>query len=110
MPFEWDTGWVPKKMLGLVEGGGLPTVEELVKKLDEGQEEEEEEQKGKQGGQPPAANEVGLSAAPAPEEVGPVGPSMTRGKEAQEERREAPTSRSAQGKEHTMWVTPPPGD
>ena len=44
LPFEWDTGRVPKKMLGLVEGGGLPTVEELLKKLDEGQEEEEEEQ------------------------------------------------------------------
>ena len=35
---------VLKKMVGLVEAGGQPTVEELLKKLDEGQEEEEEEQ------------------------------------------------------------------
>ena len=83
-------------MLGLVEGGGLPTVAELVKKLEEGQEEEEEEE---QGEQPPAANEVGPSEAPAPAEVGPVGPLMPLGEEAQEERWEAPTSRSARGKE-----------
>ena len=44
LPFEWDSWWVPKRMLGLVEVGGLPTVEELVKKLEEGQEEEEEEE------------------------------------------------------------------
>ena len=42
LPFEWDTRQVPKRMLGLVEEGGLPTVAELVKKLEEGQEEEEE--------------------------------------------------------------------
>ena len=41
-------------MLGLVEGGGLPTVAELVKKLEEGQEEEEEEeQQGEE--QPPCS-------------------------------------------------------
>ena len=48
--------------------------------------------------QPPAANEVGPSASLAPVEVGPVGPSMTLGEEAQE-RWEAPASRSARGKE-----------
>ena len=41
-------------MLGLVEGGGLPTVAELVKKWEEGEEEEEE-----QGEQPPAATRRG---------------------------------------------------
>ena len=35
----WDTRWVPKEMLGLVEGGGLRTVAELVREY-----EEEEEQ------------------------------------------------------------------
>ena len=106
LPFEWDTRRVPKRMLGLVEGGGLPTVAELVKKLEEGQEEEEEEEE-EQGEQPPAANEVGPLEAPAPVEVRPVGPSMRRGKEAQEERREAPASRSARGKERAVQVTPP---
>ena len=100
LPFEWDTRRVPQKMLGLVEGGGLPTVAELVKKLEEGQEEEEEEEE--QGEQPPAADEAGPSEAPAPAEVGPVGPSMLLGKEAQEERREAPASRSARGKERAV--------
>ena len=85
-------------MLGLVEGGGLPTVAELVKKWEEGQEEEEEEQ----GEQPPAADEAGLSEAPAPAEVGPMGPSMPLGEEAQEEMREVPASRSARGKERTV--------
>ena len=79
-------------------------MEELLDKWDEGQEEEEEEQQeeqGAQGEQPPAVDEAGPSAALAPEEVGPVGPSMTLGEEAQE-RREAPTSRSARGKEHAV--------
>ena len=49
LPVEWDNGWVPKKMRGLVEGGGQPTVEELPKKLDEGQEEEEEEEQQQEG-------------------------------------------------------------
>ena len=87
------------RMLGLVEGGGLPTVAELKKKWEEGQEDEEEEE---QGEQPPAADEAGPSEAPALAEVGPVGPSMPLGKEAQEERWEAPASRSARGKERTM--------
>ena len=98
LPFEWDSQWVPHRMLGLVEGGGLPTVAELVKKWEGGQEEEEEEQ----GEQPPAADEAGPSEAPAPAEVGPVGPLMPLGEEAQEEWREAPTSRSARGKERAM--------
>ena len=106
MPYGWDSQRVPHRMLGLVEGGGLPTVAELVKKLEEGQEEEEEEgeeqEQEEQGEQPPAAEEAGLLAAPAPAEVGPVGPSMPLGEEAQEERREAPASRSAWGKEHAM--------
>ena len=92
-------------MLGLVEVGGLPTVEELVKKLDEGQEEEaeqQEEQQEEQGGQPTAANKAGPLAAPAPAEVGPVGPSMPLGEEAQEERWEVPASRSARGKERAV--------
>ena len=102
LPFEWDSWRVPKRMLGLVEGGGLPTVEELVKQLEEGQEEEEEQQQEEQGEQPPAANEAGPSAAPAPAEVGYEGPPMPLGKEAQEERWEAPASRSAWGKEHAV--------
>ena len=97
LPFEWNSRRVPHQMLGLVEGGGLSTVAELVKKWEEGQEEEEE-----QGEQPPAANEVGLLEAPAPVEVGPMGPSMPLGEEAQEERWEAPASRSARGKECTV--------
>ena len=108
MPLEWDTGRVPKKMLGLVEGGGLPMVEELLKKLDEGQEEEEEEQQEEQGEQPPAANEAGPLAGPAPAEVGPVGPWMPLGEKAQGERREAPAGRSAWGKEHAIQAMPPP--
>ena len=43
LPFEWDDGRVSKKMWGLVEGGGQSMVEELLKKLDEGQEKEDEE-------------------------------------------------------------------
>ena len=42
LPFGWDSRQVPQRMLGLVEGGGLPTVAELVKKWEEGQEKEEE--------------------------------------------------------------------
>ena len=45
--------WVPKEMLGLVEGGGLCTVAELVREYEEEGEEVEE-----QGEQPPAAGEV----------------------------------------------------
>ena len=72
-------------MQGLVEGGGQPTVEELLKKLDEGQEDEEEEQvQGEQGEQSPAADEAGMSASPALVEVGSVGPWMPLGEEAQE--------------------------
>ena len=99
LPYGWDSRRVPQRMLGLVEGGVLPTVAELAKKWEEGQEEEEEEE---QGEQPPAANKVGLSEALAPAEVGPMGPSMPLGKEAQKERREAPTSSSAWGKEHAV--------
>ena len=97
LPYGWDSQWVPQRMLGLVEGGGLPMVAELKKKWEEGEEEEEE-----QGEQPPAAGKAGPSEAPAPAEVGPVGPSMPLGEDAQEERREAPTSRSARGKEHAV--------
>ena len=110
LPFEWDDGRVPKKMRGLVEGGGQPTVEELLKKLDEGQEEEEEEQQeelGAQGEQPPAADKAGPSGAPALVEVGPMGPWMPLGEEAQE-RREVPASRSARGKERAVQAMPPP--
>ena len=44
LPFELDNERVPKMIRELVEGGGQPMVEELLKKWDEGQEEEEEEQ------------------------------------------------------------------
>ena len=74
--FDLDDGRVPKEMRELMEGGGQPTVEELLEKWDEGREEEEEEQEeeqGAQGEQPPAVDEAGPSAAPAPEEVGPSG-------------------------------------
>ena len=54
-----------------------------------------------QGEQPPAVDEAGPLALPVPELVGPVEPSMTLGEEAQE-RREAPTSRSPQGKERAV--------
>ena len=104
LPYGRDSRRVQQKMLGLVEGGGLPTVAELVKKWEEEGEEEEEEQ----GEQPPAAGEAGPSEAPEPAEVGPVGPSMLLGEEAQEERREAPTSRYALGKERAIQVTAPP--
>ena len=100
LPFGRDTRCIPKEALSLVEGGGLSTVAELVRKY----EEEEEEQ----GEQPPAAGEAGPSEAPELAEVGPVGPSMLLGPSAQEERREAPTSRRARGKEHTMQALPPP--
>ena len=106
--FDLDDGRVPKEMRELMEGEGQPTVEELLEKWDEGREEEEEEQEeeqGAQGEQPPTVDEVGPSAAPAPEEVGPVGPSMTLGEEAQE-RREVP-ARSAQGEEHAVRRRPP---
>ena len=43
---------MPKELLGLMEGGGLPTVEELL-----GEDEEEEEQRE----QPPAVGEAGPS-------------------------------------------------
>ena len=52
LPYGRDTRWVPKKMLGLVKGGGLPTVEELVRKYEEEGEEEEE------GEQSPTASEA----------------------------------------------------
>ena len=99
LPYGRDTRQVPKKMLGLVEGGGLPTVAELVRKYEEEGEEEEEEE---QGEQPPAASEAGPSESPEPAEVGPMGPSMLLGEEAQEERQEVPASKRARGKEHAM--------
>ena len=37
-----------------------------------------------------------------------MGPMMLPGQTAQEERREAPTSKKARGKERTMQATPPP--
>ena len=43
-PFDLDDGRVPKMMRELVEGGGEPTVDELLKKWDKGREEEEEEE------------------------------------------------------------------
>ena len=101
LPYGRDNRRVLKKMLGLVEGGGLPTVAELVKKYEEEGEEEEE-----QGEQPPAAGKTGLSEAPEPAEVRPVGRLMLLG-DAQEEKQEVPASRRAQWKEHTVQVTPP---
>ena len=62
---------------------------------------EQEEEQGAQGEQPPAVDKAGLSAAPALEEVGPMGPSMTLGEEAQE-RWEVPASRSAWRKERAV--------
>ena len=50
VPWERDLQCVPKELLGLMEGGGLPTVEQLL-----GEDEEEEEQ----GEQPPMASEAG---------------------------------------------------
>ena len=54
MTVAWDRELQcgPKELLGLVEGGGLPMVEELL-----GEDEEEEEQ----GEQPPAVSKAGLS-------------------------------------------------
>ena len=49
LPWGQDARRVPKEMLGLMEGGGLPTVAELLRK-----DKEEEEQ----GEQPPAAGVV----------------------------------------------------
>ena len=54
MSVVWDRDLrhVPKEMVGLREGGGLPMVEELL-----GEDEEEEEQ----GEQAPTVGKVGLS-------------------------------------------------
>ena len=52
LPWGWDFRRMPKEMVGLMEGGGLPTVEDLL-----GEDEEEEEQRE----QTPAASEVELS-------------------------------------------------
>ena len=49
LPWGWDSRCVPKEMVGLMEGGGLPMVEELL-----GEDKEEEEQ----GEQPPAASKA----------------------------------------------------
>ena len=50
-PFDLDDGRVPKDMRELMEGGGEPTVEELLRKWDkEWEEEEEEEGAGAVGG------------------------------------------------------------
>ena len=50
MPWDWDLQHMLKELLGLMEGGGLPTVEELL-----GEDKEEEEQ----GEQPPTAGKAG---------------------------------------------------
>ena len=48
-PFELEHGRVPKDMRELMEGGGEPTVEELLRKWDgEWEEEEEEEEEEEQ--------------------------------------------------------------
>ena len=52
VPWGWDSRHVPKEMLGLMEGGGLPTVEELL-----GENKENEEQ----GEQRPAVGKAGPS-------------------------------------------------
>ena len=49
VPWDWDPPRVLKELLGLLQGGGLPTVEQLL------EEDEEEEQ----GEWPPAASEAG---------------------------------------------------
>ena len=56
-------------MLGLLEGGGVPTVEQLL----------EEDNEEEQGEQPRTAGEVGPLQAPEPVEVGPMGPMMLPG-------------------------------
>ena len=43
-PLCRNDSWVPKDMWELMEGGGEPTVEELLRKWDEEREEEEEEE------------------------------------------------------------------
>ena len=45
---------IPKELVGLMEGGRLPTVEQLLV-------EDEEEEQGEQGEQPPMAGKAGLS-------------------------------------------------
>ena len=54
------------------------------------------------------AGEAGPSQVPEPAEVRPVGPMMLSSQGAQEERREAPTSKKARGKERAVQVSPPP--
>ena len=51
VPWGRDSRCMPKEMLGLMEGGGLPTVEEVLR------EDEEEED---QGEQPPVVSKAGL--------------------------------------------------
>ena len=101
LPYGSDSRWVPKEVLGLVEGGGLPMMGELVKKYEEEEEEEE------QGEQPHAASKAGPSEAPELVEVGAVRPSMLLAPSAQE-RWDAPTSRRDRGKECAVQVMPPP--
>ena len=49
MLWDWDTRHMPKELVGLMEGGGLPTVEQLLA----------EDKEEKQGEQPPMASEAG---------------------------------------------------
>ena len=51
MPWGWDSRCLPKELVGLMEGGGLPTVEQLLA------EDKEEEQ----GSQPPTSGKAGPS-------------------------------------------------
>ena len=45
---------------------------------------------------------------PKPVEVGPAMPGLLSGQGAQEERREAPANKKAQGKECAVQASPPP--
>ena len=51
VPWALDPRHVPNKLLGLLEGGGVPVVEQLL----------EEDKEKEQGEEPPAAGEAGLS-------------------------------------------------
>ena len=51
LPWDQDPRCVPKELLGLLEGEGLPTVEQLL----------EEDKEEEQGEQPPMAGKAGPS-------------------------------------------------
>ena len=97
VPWAPDPQCVPKELLGLLGGGGAHGGATVGG--------------GRGGGAggvaPPWPVRWGLCRCPGQAEVGPVGPRMLPGQGAQE-RREAPASKKAWGKERAVGALPPP--